>query len=674
MKTIDLLDALGEAKEMYLLEAAESWEAGEAPRRGKLTAKKLLLIAAVIALLTCLLGCAIAILRLQDQKIAEDSYTRYYDENWQEIEPTEVTRDVVAIRGVKDSPNYLATMEWYEFEKNYPSILEFDFVDQSLENYQVYEWIYGCYSQEMADKVDEIAQKYDLQLLSHDTTVQRWQTEILFEALGIENVCHEEKTSKLTDGSGNFYAEGNFQYSFEFKLPKEEGVWPHWVWATMCYSKDGYFHPITMTMDMESYEQWDYTTADGVDVLIAQRKNGAILIAQVDDGLIWVNLDTSTGRDASKVPTRQDMQRMAEVIDFTIAPKAPKNLEDIQKRLEESNAAHEAELQAQVEKFEDYGAWLKGNYKQVFVDVYYAILDVNADGIDDLLLGSKDGTFSSVRTMNNGAVVDLYLGEHCWLCEDGIIAGFSQYNFTKDYGFFRLGAYDPNGNHVEYLEGVRYDRREDAWIDENFDPITAEEAEGIIAKYIPREMEMLPLMDYPLDEAGTTLEEYILSNISTAPVSEKERLAIYSQQIQHNQETAYIPATHYILMDITGDGVEDLLLTDNGDYISDAFTVRNGELDTIFFWVSYYLCENNVLESSYSSFLREWYSYFSVDDDGWHDLESLTYDKENGRWYHDADGDNYYELEITEEEYNEIIRSYPRISLNWLPIEDFPHP
>jgi hypothetical protein len=294
MRTNDLLDAIGEAKETYVLEAAEAWNAAETPRKRSIPPRKLLLIAAVLALLTCLLGCAIAMLRLQDQKIGEDVFTRYYDENWQEIEPTEVTRDVVAIRGVKDSPNYLATMEWYEFIKDYPSILEFDFRDQSLENYEVYEWIYGCYSQEMADKVDEIAEKYDLQLLSQQTLVQRWQTEILFEALGIENVCHQEKTSKLTNGSGYFFAGGNFQYEFEFKLAKEDGAWDHWIWASLCYSGKDYFHPGYMSVDLENMEQWDYTTSDGAQVLIAQTTRGAVLVTETRDGLIWVILNTFT--------------------------------------------------------------------------------------------------------------------------------------------------------------------------------------------------------------------------------------------------------------------------------------------------------------------------------------------------------------------------------------------
>ena len=672
MKSIDLLDAIGEAKEIYLLDAAQTWEKTDMSPKGRITFKKILLIAAVIALLTCLLGCAIAMLRLQDQKIGEDTFTRYYNENWQQIEPTEVTRSIVAVRGVKDSPNYLATMEWYEFEKNYPSILEFDFQDQSLENYQVYEWIYGCYSQEMADKVDEIAEKYDLQLLSQDTTVQRWQTEMLFEALGIENVCHEDKTSKLTDGSGYFFAEGNFQYSFEFKLPKEAGVWSDWVWATMCYSRDGFFHPITMTMDMESYEQWDYTTSDGADVLIAQNKTGAVMIAQTEAGLIWVNLDTSLGMDASKHPTRQDMQRIAEVIDFTIDPKVPENMDEIRKRLEESNAAHEAQLQEMVEKYGDYGAWLKATYKKVMDSVYYSILDVNSDGVEDLLLGNEEGKHSTVKTIQNGVVVDLYLGGECWLCEDGAIINHDRYSFQENYYIIRLGAYDSNGNNVTLLERLTNDRREAFWTDQNGNMITEEEAERILAQYIPREIPVSPLMEYPLDETGTTLEEYIRAN--TVTVTEAQRMELYSQQIKTNQETAYIPATHYILMDITGDGEPELLLSDTADTISDIYTVENREIETLAFWTSLYLCEDNILELSSSGYGVEWNEYFTIQGQERQSVDILSHDIEANAWYNSADGDFYYELDITEEEYNSIISSHPRVPLNWLPIDTFPHP
>ena len=672
MKTVDLLEALGEAKETYVLEAKETWEGSRMPKARAMTPKKIFLIAAVIALLTCLLGCAIVALRMQDQKIAEDIVTRYYDDNWQQIQPTEVTRDVVAIRGVKDSPNYLATMEWYEFMKNYPTILEFDFQDQSLENYEVYEWIYGCYSQEMADKVDEIAEKYDLQLLSQQTVVQNWQSEILFESLGIEHVCHEEKTSKLSNCSGYFYAGGNFKCEFQFKLPTEEGLWNHWIMVSLCYSGKDYFHPGYMSVDLETMEQWDYTTSDGVEILIAQNSTGAVMVTETQEGLLWVILNTITERESIETPTKQDIERMAEIIDFTIIPKAPENMEEIQKKLDESNAAHEAELQEMVEKYGDYGAYLKDTYKKVMPSVYYAILDIDGDGVEDLLLGNEDGTFSTVKTIQNGNVVDYFMGGECTLCEDGVIINHDYYGFRKTYFIIRLGKYDPNYNNVTLIERLENDRRKDFWTDQNGKEITEDEAERILAQYIPREIPMTPVMEYPLDETGTTLEEYIRFN--TVTVTEAQRMELYSQQIKTNQETAYIPATHYVLRDITGDGKAELLISDTADTISDIYTVENGELQTLAFWTSLYLCEDNVLELSSSGYGVERYEYFAIRGQERLGIDILSHNMEAKAWYNSADGDSYYELTITEEEYNRIIASHPRVTLNWLPIDTFPHP
>ena len=674
MNAQDLLNVIGEAKGEYVWQT-QQYRSGEKTQVKRFPGKRLLLIAAVVSLLAMLVGCAVVyVLRLKDMQIAETEGLRYYNEEGQRIEPTEVTKAVMAVRGIKDSPNYLATVEWYEFEKAYDpdySIL-MAYEDYTLENYEVYQFIYGCYSQEMVDKVNEIAGKYGLKLLSQECVAQRWQTDIMFDALGIDGVCREENATDVSDGSGVFYANGNFSYDFEFKLPQENGSWEHEVWAYVEYSQNGYFHPITCGADLELYEEWNYTTSQGVDILIAQNYAGAILVADLEDSFMWVRLDTSMMLKEIETPTKQDVERMAEVIDFTISPDVPENMDAVQKQLEESNAAYEAQLQQQriaAMTYGDYGAYLCDQYRTVIESVYYTLLDLNGDGVDDLLLGDAEGNFTHAVTIQDGVILDLYMAEYFWLCEDGVVATYSRYSFYTEYFFNRIAGYDEFGGHVTNLEALRNDLREDFWTHNHITEITSEEAESICAKYIRKEVFVMPLMEYPVDAEGTTLEQYILAN--TVSVTEAERLEIYGNLLKKKQESDYIPATHYLLMDITGDGEAELLLTEDGETIGDIYTVENGEIKTLAFWTSLYLCENGILEQHSESQWQEFHSYFTVGPEG-RTIDRISHPMDDAAWYRSADGDSYYELVISEEEYNTVAASYVRLDLNWIPVSEFP--
>ena len=76
---------------------------------------KIWLIAAIIAAMVFLMGCAWIILRMQDMKLGDETlyYDVFDDEGFVGREPVEM--EVLTFAGVKGSPSYQAAKEWFDF-------------------------------------------------------------------------------------------------------------------------------------------------------------------------------------------------------------------------------------------------------------------------------------------------------------------------------------------------------------------------------------------------------------------------------------------------------------------------------------------------------------------------------------------------------------------------------
>lgn len=119
MNSNDLLDIIGDARDSHVLDAVKTRN-GAHPEKKQLSIKRVVLIAAVVALALLLVGCTVAyVLSMQKLKIAEEPGVRNFNVEGTWVSPTEVTQDIISIRGYPGSSNQLATQEWYEFEKTY---------------------------------------------------------------------------------------------------------------------------------------------------------------------------------------------------------------------------------------------------------------------------------------------------------------------------------------------------------------------------------------------------------------------------------------------------------------------------------------------------------------------------------------------------------------------------
>ena len=190
MNSFEILQAVTDIPDGWILSAGNRMDdvrLGRAPMPYR--KKRIVLIAAIVALVLCLVGCAVVyFLSLQDMKVGE--YNFYvppaYDEDGNLI-PVETHAPItqISLQGV----NKDALAEWLAFRNAYDPDLEIaGQADQAMkagkplgipENYQ---YTYGCYSQEMADKLNEIVEKYELKLLSTDITCQTYESSILFDS------------------------------------------------------------------------------------------------------------------------------------------------------------------------------------------------------------------------------------------------------------------------------------------------------------------------------------------------------------------------------------------------------------------------------------------------------------------------------------------------------------
>lgn len=130
----------------------------------------------------------------------------------------------------------------------------------------------------------------------------------------------------------------------------------------------------------------------------------------------------------------------------------------------------------------------------------------------------------------------------------------------------------------------------------------------------------------------------------------------------------------YSLMDIDSDGVEELLLQCkhiaryNGDENSffSLVTIKDGEIWTIFRGSNFYLCQGGVIEEGYTN--GHYYNTVSAG------LESVVYSEKEEKWYKKNDWTDASDpiVVISEEEANAIMAKYPRMDIDFKPVEEFP--
>lgn len=656
----DLLTAMSGIDGRYIEEAAPA--AAHKTR----SLRRPLLVAAAIAAALLLVGCGIVYaLRLQDMSIGKASYTQRFDDKGKAIDPVEKSMDIITPYGRSGDAIQQALKEWYEFQESYDPDYALATNEPDIPDIpNQYEYTYSCYTQEMVDKVNEIAAKYDLKLLDEWIPFQRYQSDIFLEETGIRSLLRQDSDVQITGMAGMLYLPYNFSMDFEL-VTENAGK----LMTSYGYARKDYFpRAFPGGMDIDAYEQWDHTTPGGTKLLLALNSKGqGEIIAEQENAMIMISIDGNRATshtaypDASEVMTKAELESIADQFDYSIQPK-----EVNRAVVEEKLAAAEADYQAEhsIVTYTNFSDFLKSFVYIPDESRQYIFYDLNGDGVDELLLG-QDGAFLDWLEMENGEVVLHGFGDATYICQGNIVEEYQapdMYWNIEWHHYYKSVTGDGDRIVSVKRDGDKWYRSYDIF-DRDETEISQTEAEAIIAKYPRIQLEWKPLMDYPLDESGLTLGSYLKAK--DVQPSDDELLQIYRDYV--NKARSDLFYTHYRIMDINGDGVKDLLLSGGGESYWSVWTYRYGNRYPLAH-MDFYLCEDNVMESVELVHRGEGVeidgtSFFRYNGFNREELDFVAYNKATASWQSD-----YIGTPMSEADAKAILAKYSRVDQGMQPI------
>lgn len=684
MNKSELLDMMGSIRDKYVLEAIESRSNTASKPKSHLRLHRIGLLAAVLAALLLLAGCVAVYLRLQDMSIGKDTYVQSHDEQGRAIEPTERVRDVINFAALMDAPAQKASTQWHEFTQSYDP-------DHALMTNEPdipgiannYEYIYDCYTQEMVDKLDEISNANQVKLLEARVSIDRWGNDIAMEALGRESLFREDAPAEPTTVQGMLYAPYNFRLMYSLTLTGEDAPWKKMVYVTEIYQHSGYLPCDSIwTLDLSEYQQWNYTTGQGIEVLLAMNSTGrGLMVCPKDAGVLIVSIDGNlTGSqypEPDQVPGKEAMEAFAEVIDFDLTPSGI-DPAVLQPKLDAAEAEYRAANTFEFEEpvyesyadliLEDSHYWWSPEYQYQYT--YY---DLDKDGEEELLLG-LDGRIYDVLSLSDGKAQREYFPfSAARLCQDGNVEIYASMPFSAWRQYLYYSSIPKSSEDSDFsffsitFKGGQWEKyeRDDTTGKEVYQDLTQEEVDDIRAQYVPLELSWKNIQDFPLDESGQTLGEYLqtLKNPGNGELRER-----YAEEFRNDSVS-----THYRILDINGDGVDDLLLSEDGEKFYWIWTCRYGQPSGIFSEY-FYLCEDNVLEavSIQSEYEQdgivetEQHVFYRANQNFKMEVIGYAaYNKATASWQSDRDG-----TPMDAAEAEAILAKYPRIDQGMRPISE----
>lgn len=253
--------------------APVTWEGCRARSRRARRPRRLLLAAAAVVVVLLALSCAavaVNFLGIRDLLLFPDREGS-----------GDTTSQYVSLSGYMDTPESQALAEWLAFLDSYDPDGTIRLSAGCGPNPQFDRYIdYGIYSQEMADTLESIAAQYGLKLhtAQYDLTAH---PELLESCAGFLGTATGTPTYMYEDGT--FHVDGHVEVAglgtLDFQLQR---------------SVRGTLHHAQLTIDPADYQEWDYTTAEGLPVHLALGTGRSLVLADLEDCFVFVTVMDGT--------------------------------------------------------------------------------------------------------------------------------------------------------------------------------------------------------------------------------------------------------------------------------------------------------------------------------------------------------------------------------------------
>lgn len=418
----ELLMGLSYIDRKYIQES----EQDTIPKQGRRMIRRPLLVAAIVALMLLLVGCAVVyVMKMQDVHIGEHTVIR---QEVDEPESSEVQLMVLSLQGMKDMPAHRANQEWLQFTESYtPQRGDYW---ESEEDY----WAYNVLDQTMADKIDELCETYGLKVIGKPWH-EHQDCHHFLKLVGIQSLLQSDSDAALRIPQGRFFEGGSFTAYGDITLPGGTTS----AYITYQYVCKDVFYDVFAYVNPDAVTERNYTTTSGTAVLLLEGEKSGIIMADCEDHFITIDVALSEGISLEAVADQFDFTIQACALDVSLAAE----------REQASIASSSAGIDPDRFRRTTYGAYISDllnaeqemrmlGFEPAEIPVReYAFHDLDGDGKQDLLI-YVDGLISTVVGWKDGKT-DEGKTYGLILCEDNVLVEKSAYSAVETwYHIFRF--------------------------------------------------------------------------------------------------------------------------------------------------------------------------------------------------------------------------------------------
>ncbi len=281
------------------------------------------LLAAVIALLLLLVGCAaVYVLKMEHVKISSGTDQRDYSlvDGVYVKDPHTVDTTTLSMAGLKGSNAYKACADFYAYE-----------TELRANKSESGDWT--GYSDALNAKAQELAEQYGLKPEGQALTFRTLRS--MCDALGVERFVRDSQDVSIDIDQGFCLDSGNFFVLLRFAFPEDRGYEVTQTSGALYWNRQDTFSSDYITLeDRGDWVERNYTTSAGNTVLIltSPSQERGYIICDRGDALMTVWLDVNPellSEDAGVVSaeylhmTDAQLNMVADALDFAIQPNVP---------------------------------------------------------------------------------------------------------------------------------------------------------------------------------------------------------------------------------------------------------------------------------------------------------------------------------------------------------------